>query len=52
MPIIVKRNWRKNFENFDYKWAIDNEYNVLKIDQPGVNNFIETGLMNYKIDWS
>jgi len=52
MPVIVKRSWRTNFENFDYKWAIDDQYNVLKIDQPGVNNFIETGLMNYKVDWS
>jgi len=51
MPVVSRRNWKANYQNFDKKFAIDEDYQVLKIDNPGVNDYITTGIQNYKIDW-
>jgi hypothetical protein len=51
LPIVSRRNWKKNFNNFDKKFGFDSNYDVLKLDQPGINEYIQSGLMSYKIDW-
>lgn len=51
MPTVYRRHWKKNFENFDKKFGIDENYIVLKIGDPGVNDFIIEGITNYKINW-
>jgi hypothetical protein len=51
MPVIIKRNWNKFSENFDTKFGLDTDFNVIHINEPGVNDYIIAGLSNYKIDW-
>lgn len=51
MPVIVSRAYKQNFKNMDSKWALDENYQVIKMDQPGIKSYFETGLKNYKVDW-
>lgn len=51
LPVVANKSYKSNLTELDTKWALDNQYNVVKINQPGVKSYFETGLMNYKIDW-
>lgn len=50
-PNIIKRNWRKNFNDFDPILGIDTDYNIVKIGTPDVDNYVTEQLMKFKIDW-
>jgi hypothetical protein len=51
MPVIIARVYKQNWKDLDTRWALDENYRVLKIDQPEVKCYFEAGLKNYKIDW-
>jgi hypothetical protein len=51
MPVVIRRNWSKHYTNFDTKFGVDIDFNVIHINEPGVNDYITAGLMNYKVDW-
>lgn len=50
-PNIVRRNWRKNFKEFDPMLGMDTDYNMIRIGSQPVDDFVIDSLMNYKIDW-
>lgn len=51
MPNIYHRNWKKYFNIFDPQLGLDSDYNIIKMNQPGIDDYINTGLIDYKIDW-
>jgi hypothetical protein len=48
---IINRNWRKNYQDFDPIFAVDQNYNTVKIGDSKVNDFILDKIFRYKIDW-
>lgn len=48
---IINRNWRKNYQDFDPIFAVDNNYNTVRIGDTKVNDFILDSIFRYKIDW-
>ncbi len=51
LPNIIKRNWRKNYNDFDPVLGIDTNYNIIKIGTPDVDNYVIDRLVQFKIDW-
>lgn len=51
LPNIIKRNWRKHYNDFDPIFGLDQNYNIVKIGNKETDDFIINRLMNYKIDW-
>jgi hypothetical protein len=51
MPVVMSRINIRDIIDIDSKWALDENYEVVKMNQPEVKSYFETGLKNYKIDW-
>lgn len=51
LPFIKMRNYRKYFKDFDTQFAMNTNYDVLRVGDPAVDGYIISGLYNYKIDW-
>jgi hypothetical protein len=51
LPFIKMRNYRKYYKDFDTQFGMNTDYEILRGGDPEVDNFITSGLMNYKIDW-
>jgi len=51
LPFIKQRNYRKYYKDFDTQFGMNTDYEILRSGDPEVDNFITSGLMNYKIDW-
>jgi len=50
-PNIVRRNWRKNFNEFDPVLGMDTDYNMIRIGNQAVDDSFINSLMSYKVDW-
>lgn len=50
-PIIIARNYKRNFDSFDSNWAVDENFEVVSVKKPESENYFQTRLFNYKIDW-
>ena len=50
-PNIIRRNWKKHFNEFDTVLGVDENYNMINIGTPEVDNYVTNRLMQYKIDW-
>jgi hypothetical protein len=50
-PNIIRRNWKKHFNEFDTVLGVDENYNMINIGTPKVDNYVIDRLMQYKIDW-
>ena len=50
-PNIIRRNWKKHFNEFDPVLGVDTNYNMVKIGTPEVDNYVTERLMQFKIDW-
>lgn len=50
-PIIIARNYRSNLNSFDSNWAVDENFDVVSVKKPGSENYFQTRLFDYKIDW-
>jgi hypothetical protein len=51
MPSLIKRSWAQHGSFLETKFGVDDQYNVIHINEPGINDYINTGLVNYKVDW-
>ena len=51
LPLLIARKYKTNFNDFDSKWGIDENFNNVKINEPGIDSYLETRLFNYKVDW-
>ena len=51
MPLVVARNWRKNFEGLDSFFALTEDYHSLHFGDPNIDNYVQEQILNYKIDW-
>jgi len=51
LPNIINRNWRKNLNEFDPLFGIDQDYNSIKIDNLETKNFVLDRIFSYSIDW-
>ena len=50
-PNIIRRNWKKHFNEFDTVLGVDANYNMVNIGTPEVDNYVTESLMKFKIDW-
>lgn len=48
---ILKRNWKKYYNEFDPILGFDNEYNRIKIGDNYINKFVLERIFKHKIDW-
>lgn len=51
MPQVVHRNFPYIWKNYSGMFGVNDQYQVVYYDDPGVMDQIEENLENYKIDW-
>lgn len=51
LPFIKMRNYRKYYKDFDTQFGMNTNYDILRVGDPEVDQYITSGLHNYKIDW-
>ena len=51
LPLLFRLNWKKYFYELDNRFGITNDYNIIRVGNPTIDNFIIEGITNYKIDW-
>jgi hypothetical protein len=51
LPLLLKTNYKKTYDQIGKRFGVKNDYNVIKVDDPGVNDYIREGIVNFKIDW-
>lgn len=51
LPFIKMRNYRKYYTDFDTQFGMNSDYDVLRVGNPEVDQFITSGLENYQLDW-